>query len=310
MSAGVPKTERVLNLLALLLETSRPLSRAELTSEISGYPSSETACRRSFERDKELLRTLGVPLRTETLADGVEAGYRVLPREYFLPDLDLDPDETAALTVAVGGVALGTAAGSGALLKIGALASGASVPIAALPMVPALERLFAAVRRRCVVSFQYPSGAKTVEPWAITSERGRWYLVGRDVERNERRTFRADRIVGDVSLGPDAAFDVPPDADRSARVATAPFDNGGASQTVRLRVAPPAATTATTRLGDDADVTPQADGSVICEFEASNIDAVRSFVLEFGDHAEALEPQELRDSIVTWLRQILDSECA
>ena len=179
--------------LAFLLETSRPLSRAELTETIKGYPEPGPSQRRAFERDKELLRSLGVPVRSEPLADGVEFGYRVLPSEYYLSDPGLGPDETAALMVAVGAVALGNAAGTGALLKIGGLAAAADAPIAALPMMPVLEPLFAAVRQRAVVSFDYRTGRKTVEPWALTSERGRWYLVGIDRAHGQRRTFQIGR---------------------------------------------------------------------------------------------------------------------
>ena len=95
------RVERVLNLLALLLDTRRALTREEIVRDVAGYPPQITAYRRAFERDKETLRGMGVPITIETIGDGSELGYRVRPDDYYLPDLGLDADEAAALRVAV-----------------------------------------------------------------------------------------------------------------------------------------------------------------------------------------------------------------
>ena len=81
MADGVSKIERILNVLAILLDTNRFLSRFEITSSVAGYPDSDVACRRTFERDKETLRAMGVPIITQLLADGVDTGYRVRDRK-------------------------------------------------------------------------------------------------------------------------------------------------------------------------------------------------------------------------------------
>src|SRR5437899_381566 len=116
------RVERVLNLLALLLDTRRALTREEIVHDVAGYPPQITAYRRAFERDKETLRGMGVPLTTEPIGDGSELGYRVRPEDYYLPDLGLGVEEAAALRVAVSAVSLGSHAGEGALLKLGGLA--------------------------------------------------------------------------------------------------------------------------------------------------------------------------------------------
>jgi len=201
----------VLNLLALLLDTRRALTREEIVHDVAGYPAQITAYRRAFERDKETLRGMGVPLTTEPIGDGSELGYRVRPDDYYLPDLGLDAEEAAALRVAVSAVSLGSHAGEGALLKLGGLADEAVAPIASLPIAPALATLFEAFRTRAVVRFTHRDRLRTVEPWGLTSKRGHWYLVGFDRDRDALRAFRADRIEGDVELGEPDAFETPPD---------------------------------------------------------------------------------------------------
>src|SRR5262245_34854660 len=148
------RVERVLNLLALLLDTRRPLPREEIVREVAGYPADSSANRRAFERDKEMLRDMGVPIAVEDLpGESAEVGYRVRPEEYYLPDLELSGEETAALRVAVNAISLGSASAEGALLKLGGLAGVGEAPIASLPLVPNLSTLFEAFRHRAPVTF-------------------------------------------------------------------------------------------------------------------------------------------------------------
>ena len=90
MTDAPSRVERVLNLLALMLDTRIPRTRDEYVREIAGYPKQTEANRRAFERDKEILRGMGVPITMETIGDGNEVGYRVRPEDYCLPDLGLD----------------------------------------------------------------------------------------------------------------------------------------------------------------------------------------------------------------------------
>jgi proteasome accessory factor B len=150
------RVERVLLLLALLLDTRVPLTREQLVHEVAGYPEQITAYRRAFERDKETLRGMGVPITTETVGDAGEVGYRVRADDYYLPDLGLTPEETAALHVAVSAISLGNEAGMGALMKLGGIGGEATAPIASLPIAPALATLFEAFRHRAIVTFAAP----------------------------------------------------------------------------------------------------------------------------------------------------------
>ena len=299
------RVERVLNLLALLLDTRRALTREEIVHDVAGYPPQITAYRRAFERDKETLRAMGVPLLTEPIDDGSETGYRVRPEDYYLPDLDLDAEEAAALRVAVSAVLLGGESGEGALLKLGGLGDEAVAPIASLPIAPALASLFEAFRARAVVRFTHRDRVRTFEPWGLSCKRGRWYVVGFDRDRAAVRAFRADRIEGDVEVGVPGAFETPADFRPDDHVESrAWFLGDDPPVAVRVRVDRDHLETMLAELGSDASVVDGADPDrPVVEVTITNPAAFRSFVLGYLDHAEVLSPPELRADIVAWLER-------
>jgi proteasome accessory factor B len=299
------RVERVLNLLALMLDTRIPRTREEYVREIAGYPKQTEANRRAFERDKEILRGMGVPITMETIGDGNEVGYRVRPDDYCLPDLGLSADETAALRVAVSAISLGDGSGQGALMKLGGVGDQASAPIASLPIAPALATLFDAFRRRALVTFAYRQETRIVEPWGLSSKRGHWYVVGFDRTREAVRAFRADRIEGDVEIGEAEAFDVPADfraddhiEDRGWLLGDAPTVN------VRLAVDSDHLDGVVAELGADARVEAGADGNTFVDVAVSNQAAFRSFVLGFLEHAEIVDPPEVRAAMIEWLETV------
>ncbi|MDQ1510523.1 MAG: proteasome accessory factor [Actinomycetota bacterium] len=305
MTDAPSRVERVLNLLALMLDTRIARTREEYVREIAGYPTQTEANRRAFERDKEILRGMGVPITMETIGDSNEVGYRVRPDDYCLPDLGLSSDETAALRVAVSAISLGDGSGQGALMKLGGVGDQASAPIASLPIAPALATLFDAFRRRAVVTFPYRTETRTVEPWGLSSKRGHWYVVGFDRDRNAVRAFRADRIDGDVEVGESGAFDVPDDfrpddhiEDRGWLLGDAPTVN------VRLAVDADHLDGVLGELGADARVEKGADGRTFVDVSVSNQAAFRSFVLGFLDHAEIVDPPAVRAAMIEWLETV------
>jgi proteasome accessory factor B len=302
------RVERVLNLLALLLDTKRALTRDEIVREVAGYPEPITAYRRAFERDKETLRGMGVPITTEVLGDGGEVGYRVDPDDYYLADFGLTAEETAALHVAVSAVSLGSEAGQGALMKLGGLGGEVVAPIASLPLAPALATLFEAFRKRSVVTFTHRGRTRTLEVWGLSSKRGRWYVVGLDRDRDAIRAFRADRIEGDVELGPAHAFDVPDDFRPDEHVeARAWLIGDEASVVARVLVDADHADAFVTELGADATVLEETDAGVLIDVSVSNRSAFRAFVLGFLDHAEVVGPDDLRADVVAWLEAMVTS---
>ena len=289
------RLERLLNLTAALLSASRPLTAADIRERVPGYPEESLASfRRAFERDKDALREMGIPLQ------GGDDGY-VIPRdEYELRDPGLDPDELAALHLATAAVRLEGLRGTEAIWKLGGATSASEgVAVAALPAIPQLVPLFAAVAARAPVTFAYRGEPRTVDPWRLSFSRGRWYLDGFDHDRQAERQFRLDRLDGDVSAGEPGSFT------RPAATHTGPEQpwllGGDEPVTARLRVDADQSAWAVDHLGADAVVDRADDGSVEVELEVTNRDAFRSFVLGFLDHAEVLGPPELRDDFVTYL---------
>ena len=292
------RLERLLNLTAALLSASRPLSAAEIRERVPGYPEDSLAAfRRAFERDKEALREMGIPL------GGGDDGY-VIPRdEYELRDPGLDPDELAALHLATAAVRLEGLRGTEAIWKLGGAPTAAGgEAVAALPAIPQLVPLFAAVAARAPVTFHYRGEARTVDPWRLSFSRGRWYLDGFDHDRGAERQFRLDRLEGDVVAGEAGSF-TRPAASRDAP--EQPWLLGGDDPvTARVRVDADQAAWAVDHLGPEAVADRRPDRTVDFELEVTNRHAFRSFVLGFLDHAEVLGPPELRDDLVAYLRAL------
>ncbi len=302
------RRERLLNLLAALLGSRNGLSTEEILSERSlGYEGATESARKAFERDKKSLRAMGVPL--DQVGANEEYRYRVDPDQYYLPDLGLSNEESAALHLAVTAISLGTdddAAGHGALMKLGGREGDRAQTIAELPIVPALAPVYEATRRRAPVRFRYKGEARHVEPWGLSSKRGRWYVVGFDRDREQMRVFRADRIEGAVDIGADAAFDVPDDFRPEAELAEEPWQLGGGDPVpVRVRVDPGRAADLAARAHRATDVEWQADGGVVVTLAVTNVDGLRSLVFEYLEHAEVLDPPDVRAAVVAWLESVV-----
>jgi proteasome accessory factor B len=303
----VDKLERLMNLLAALLETPRPLSAEELRERVPGYESQkEASFHRAFERDKDDLREMGIPLVVETIpgVDPPRDGYRVRPSEYYLKDPGLDPDELAALHLAASVVRIDGVHGIEGVWKLGgqAVAEGDEpVELGALPADENLVTAFAAVGQRQQVTFSYRGEERTIDPYRLDFQRGRWYLSGFDHARDEERNFRLDRIDGRADAGPPNAFRRP-ETDIPG-VQMQPWQLGeGEPVMARILVDVDQAALARHQLGEVAEERP--DGSVVVEIPVTNRDGFRSFVMSFLDHAEVLEPPELRAEIVGWLEAL------
>jgi proteasome accessory factor B len=229
------KTERLLNLVICLLSTRRPLSKSQIRSAVPQYGESASmeAFERMFERDKDELRDLGIPLAT-THADPLfddEVGYRIDREAYALPEVSFEPDEMTVLGLASRVWQQASLAGPAARALTKLKAAGVEPDEASLiglePRVhtsePAFEPLWAAVRDRVPVRFPYrrsgsaESTQRHVEPWAVASWHGRWYLTGHDRDRQADRVFRLSRITGAVENdGRRGAYDVPAGHDARA----------------------------------------------------------------------------------------------
>lgn len=320
------KLERLLNLTAVLLDTQRPLTAEEIRTRVEGYPPPGTAFRRAFERDKDDLRVLGIPLRIEQTPeiDPPIDAYRIPPEEYYLPDPGLDADELAALHLASLAVRLDGLSDEpdrsddglkDALWKLGGQADPSPAPVAnavaSLPSDPNLLPLFTAITNRHLVRFSYrsptspgPGEERTVEPWRLDFQRGRWYLTGYDRLRSGERNYRLERIA--------EAVDVLRDEPRFERRAPAGagrrrqgWELGDDAPTmVELLVDESRAAWARQQFGPDVEQRPGPDDGTIFVVAVVNEVAFRSFVLGFLEHAEILDPPAVRQRTIDWLETV------
>lgn len=314
------RLERLVNLVAALIDAEHPLSREEIRHRIGGYAGDTATFRRAFERDKETLRQMGMPLVTEPLdpdRPDDQVGYRIPRERYELADPGLDDDELAALRLAASAVAVegawGQEASASALRKLaGTTTRPSSLPAPAAPApasdlaLPAGERVataFAAVAERRRLRFDYRGQQRTIDPWRLTYRKGQWYLQGLDHLRGEERLFRLDRVDGQVSAeGPAGAFERPA---RAASEPPAPWQLGdGEEVPVEILVDAPHAPFAVDEVGEAAVAARGADGSVRLVLPVTNVGGLRSFVLGLLDHAEVLGPPAVRADVVGWLTDL------
>jgi proteasome accessory factor B len=318
------RTERLLNLTICLMAARRPLTKAEIRAALTDYRDSvsDDAFERMFERDKDDLREMGIPLVTESrdpLFDD-ELGYRIDPHAYALPQIDVTPDEMAVLTLAARAWeqgALGPAA-TAALRKLeidnaaGTDPDRLGIETRLATSEAAFAPLYSAVRDRRPVRFDYRTpradepGTRHVEPWGVVSWHGRWYLVGHDLDRDDTRVFRLSRIDGEVrTAGPAGSVTVPDGIDVASVLQTGvPVD---ADRTASVRVRTGSAhllrRTATSVAPD-----PDHPGSEILTVPYWDEEAFAGDVV--GNEAVALAPAELRDACLRRLHALAATDAA
>jgi proteasome accessory factor B len=309
MSAA--KLERLLNLTALLLNTPRPLSAQEIRDRIEAYPEDLAAFRRAFERDKDALRAMGFPLEVAEVPGQAQPvdGYRIPKDRYYLRDPGLTPDELAALRLAASVVQLEGVSAQEGLFKLGGLVgapddhAGEGLAVAALPGAPDLGPLFGAIAAQTPVRFTYRGERRTVDPYRLDYQRGRWYLTGFDHLRAAERLYRLDRFESRIEPLDGPRFERPSTSVPGGRLEAWQLGEGTPIE-ARILVDAEQAPWAVQHLGPDAVVEERPDGSVVLAMTVTAGDNFRSFALGYLDHAEVLGPPELRDDLVTWLEKI------
>src|SRR5439155_4590533 len=267
MPSSSEKLERLLNLTAALLETPRPLSAAEVARRVYGYPEEKSAFRRTFERDKEDLREMGVPVVISEIpgSDPPETGYRIPKDQYYLRDPGLEPDELAALHLAASTVRLDGIEGVSGLWKLGgrpaATTADDAVPeVTPIPVDKRLVILWDAANERKPVTFSYRGAERTVDPYRLDFQRDHWYVSGYDHLRADERNFRVDRIEGEIRPGARHSFARPSTGVPGARVE--PWQLGeGEPQAARVLIDAHQAAMAVAEAGSDSLVEERADGS-------------------------------------------------
>ncbi|WP_433238229.1 helix-turn-helix transcriptional regulator [Streptosporangium sp. CA-135522] len=313
------KTERLLNLVICLLATRRPLSAEHIRQAVPGYDAAnDEAFQRMFERDKNELREIGIPIEVHKDPWEEDPGYRIVPQAYELPEITLEPDEAAVVGLAarVWQRASLAEAASGALLKLraggvetdeaGGMLGGA-LELRVDTQDPAFPALWEAVRDRRAVRFAYRAAAsesvltRTVEPWGVVSRRGRWYVVGHDRDRDASRAFRLSRISGEVApVGRPGTVVVPEGVDIRSMV-------GYQDQTVQERTAlirVRAGTCQGLRQVAKA-VRPGSGGWDELDVDFADPERLAGWVVGFAADAEVVGPPDARDAVIRRLKGAL-----
>jgi predicted DNA-binding transcriptional regulator YafY len=331
----VRKAERLLNLIAFLLETDRLITPQQIQDTVPGYADqSWEAFKRMFERDKEALREVGIPLEVAPMAGHgePEEGYRIPKDRYYLPELDLAAEELASLWLAAGLVRLqDPTAARTALLKLAgelppeverARLSWLSADLGLA--VPGLPRAFEAVAERRTITFDYRgrSGVqtRTLDPYGLVHRKGTWYLVGRDHDRAENRSFRLDRVCGELNFrdkgGPGAEFESPEGFRPQEALEVPPFVGRDVGRDVGreegiLAVNALVRFDASTawwieRTHPWLRLEWGGDGAASAQVPVSDNAGFVSWLLSLGEGVELLEPAALRGEVLARLDEICD----
>lgn len=331
MSETTPAAERLLNLVIALVNAGHRMTREQIRASVVGYAgTADAAFERTFERDKDLLRELGVPIVTVEGAHATETGYRIDMDAYALEPLELSPAQLAVLGVAAelwqdrmlrddtaraltklraaGGPRLDAEGGAVATLAPRVREAG-----------DAYGPLLDATTARRAVTFDYRAAStgeltrRTVEPWRVVARGGGWYVLGRDRGRDAARAFRLSRIAGRVrGVGPERAFSVPRDLDVDELLGTSRAAVPAVVAVVPERAAAlraharPVSTDEAVALGAPAELPDRLTGREVLALDADDPDVLAGEIVAYGDAVVVLAPQQLRTAVVAMLDAAAD----
>jgi proteasome accessory factor B len=315
------KTERLLNLVICLLSTSQFLAKEQIRAAVPQYAdcASDEAFDRMFERDKDEVREMGIPIQTGSNSAWFddEVGYRVDRAAYALPEVAFEPDELAVLSLASRVWQQATLAGPAARALLKLKAAGVEADDATLAGVeprvgtsePAFAGLYAAVRDRRPVTFPYRAGradevvGRRLEPWGIVSWHGRWYVVGHDLDRGATRVFRLSRVAGPVQhVGRPGTVEIPAGVDIRAEVATLGWTQPRDEATLYVR--PDAGVGLRRRAAlESPGEAPGEWDKVVVGF--SDPESLAAEIAGYGPDVIAIAPAAVRDAVVRRLTAVL-----
>lgn len=306
------KIERLINLTIALLATKRYLTKSEIFESVEGYEGSPQTKERMFERDKDDLRSLGIEIEVGSFDPlfNDEAGYRIKQERYQFNLGEITPIEISLLSLAAEAwqqASFGENADK-ALVKLNSL--GVPGDISQIPGTlhklhdggQDLALISRAIASTMVLHFNYldlemNSIAREIVPISLSTRAGHWYLAGVDQEIEEIRSFRLDRILGDItaSEGP-KDFEIPEDFD--------PHNSLSSVQTndyalIDVRVGKGsnlrAIATSTRSLGEWDEL----------KIPIYNLESLSAMILWHGMDAIVREPKELREFVIQELQSLV-----
>jgi proteasome accessory factor BC len=325
MSHDTDKLIRQLSLVAFLMAERRPLTARDIKSNVEGYQEmSDEAFARRFYSDRAELVSLGVPLDSQRDEFTGEELYTLRAERYFLPELELDDEELAALQtcffllegrfayaeplrLALQNLALGRSAGPLAATPTGT-AGRVEVrdPDYSLELQGRLGKLEGAISKQRTVKFRYWSiyrdseEERTLNPYALLPENGSWYVIGHDLERDDIRTFRVSRIRSDIRFATrrERDFRLPPEFDVENFRGRAEWQFGEIVGEAQIDVAPDTAWWVERAYGGERNRVE--DDVFTTEYASSNM--LARWILRQDGRAVPLEPSELRRLVVEGAR--------
>ena len=306
------KTERQLNLVICLLAARRYLTREKIRDSVEGYQGlSDAAFQRMFERDKDDLRDLGIPIETgsnDSYFDD-EQGYRILPGDFELPPVEFTQAEQVVLGIAAhvfDGAALAPQASS-ALGKLQAAGVELSTTGFVQPRLGGDDEAVSVVweaiagRRRIRFDYREPGLTRRVEAWGVLVRRGVWYVYGLDLDREAPRMFRLSRVAGTVeALEPAEAYELP---DRSGvEAAAASLEPTAVTDTAVVAIRGTAAP-GLRRRGSLASV-PAPEGYTAYAVPYGSVQEIADQAAGAAPDVLVLGPDEVRDATLHRLRAV------
>jgi proteasome accessory factor BC len=325
MSHDTDKLIRQLSLVAFLMAERRPLTARDVQQHVEGYSEmSDEAFARRFYSDRAELHALGVPLQNQRDEFTGEELYTLRSEQYFLPPLELSDDELATLQtylyalegrfayaeplrLALQNLALGRTgfpeAPTQTAVRVDRLDPDYSPELQAR-----LSKLEVAISKQRTVKFQYTAMStarereRTLNPYALFNDRGAWYVVGRDLDRDAERTFRVSRIRGDITFATrrERDFRVPADFEIGGYLGRPPWQIGDVEGEARIEVGPDTAWWVERAYGNRGRFE---DGVFVTEY--SSIPLLATWVLRQEGRAVPLEPEELRREVSDALERVL-----
>src|SRR4051812_4619441 len=302
----------------------RAITARDVKSNVEGYSEmSDEAFARRFYSDRAELLSLGVPLQSQRDEFTGEELYTLRSEQYFLPQLELEDEELAALQtafyllegkfayaeplrLALQNLALGRPGFSEARTETASRVEVLDPDYS--PETPGrLAKLENAISKQRTVRFQYWSIARdeererTLNPYALLNDNGLWYVVGHDLDREEIRTFRVSRIRGDIKFATrrERDFRAPTDFDVEQYRGRPPWQIGDVAGTARIEVRGDTAWWVKRAYGSTGKLQ---DGVFATDF--SSIPQLSSWVLRQNGRAVPLEPAELRRDVAAALRRV------
>ena len=323
---SISHMERLLDLVLLLSNSRLPLTMEYITTQVPGYPPGRDARRQAFDRDRKILAEEGIIIKTVSLyEDRSQLGYSI--ENDYLDRLELTADEHLVLNM---------------VLAVSRFQAGSYVSpslahlFVSMPAGDLLESIYRSIVHNYPITFQYRGIGRKVIPRMLRFVVGRWYLLSWDIDTVAWRTYRLDRIDGDVVEVPGSPsnHDIPLRGSQGGAGQNAGRNSQGGSgsdagqnagrdsqghsgwadsiwmlgddQSIKVDVLVdyPLASEVETDLGSSKVQSRDSQG-VVFTLDVMDMEALYSWVLSLGDHAEILAPLEVREGMVARIESII-----